>query len=499
MGGSDDPRTSDDAHDPARPDGGATVEEAGTDDVPQGNRGASRPVSGGSQAVGKDRLAQPDQEMAHLMGDAPMPGADDRDHTADAGAAGDVKFAAAQSRADAAAAAGGDVKSADEDSDAASAADGDVNSADEGSDADASPGGDVNSADEDSDADASPDDTLKSADEGSGADPTADGGKSADEGSGADPSRDESAADDDAESTVEASGVGTKTASRADASAPDATVIPLTRAETRDTETEDDRRPRASRPVGATQPPVVESPRRVWPWLGVGVLVVGAATVFGLRNTETPPPTVTAGPSPAAAVGAISPAPQPDAETPVALDVPVAEPGADGSGTTDGSDPDPDPSTTAGVASPSGDPRQPPPGTDPEAAAAFRRLPVSPSDRPPIGGIGANGIHIDKIAMGSEVDNGACSGHATNFSVGRRERATVCVRVVHPREKQELQVLWQKHGGSTRRSKMVVQPMHAYRTRGHLKLRTEYIGDWTVRVVSAGGVELASQTFSIIP
>ena len=60
-------------------------------------------------------------------------------------------------------------------------------------------------------------------------------------------------------------------------------------------------------------------------------------------------------------------------------------------------------------------------------------------------------------------------------------------------------MLWQKHGGSTRRSKMVVLPMHAYRTRGILVLRSEYIGDWTVRILSSDGVELARHEFTVVP
>jgi hypothetical protein len=146
-----------------------------------------------------------------------------------------------------------------------------------------------------------------------------------------------------------------------------------------------------------------------------------------------------------------------------------------------------------------GDPREPPPGTPPEIAAVFRRLPVGPADRPPVGGIGATGIHIDHIAMGSETHGATCTGRTNDFSVSGGDRAGVCVRVVHTREKEELQVLWQKHGGSTRRSKMVVLSMHAYRTRGYLVLRNEYIGDWTVRILSSDGVELARHDFTVVP
>ena len=101
--------------------------------------------------------------------------------------------------------------------------------------------------------------------------------------------------------------------------------------------------------------------------------------------------------------------------------------------------------------------------------------------------------------MGTETQGATCRGRTDHFSVSGGDRAGVCVRVVHSREKEDLQVLWEKHGGSTRRSKMVVLPMHAYRTRGYLVLRSEYIGDWTVRILSSDGVELARHDFTVDP
>ena len=146
----------------------------------------------------------------------------------------------------------------------------------------------------------------------------------------------------------------------------------------------------------------------------------------------------------------------------------------------------------------SGDPRQPPPGTSPEAAEAFAKLPVSPADRPPVGGVGATGIHIDRIAIGSEYTNQNCGGKTDSFSVASGDRVSVCVRVVHPREKEEVVVLWQKDGGAARRGKMIVKASHAYRTRAYLKLRKEYVGEWTVRILSQDDVELARQSFTVV-
>jgi hypothetical protein len=145
--------------------------------------------------------------------------------------------------------------------------------------------------------------------------------------------------------------------------------------------------------------------------------------------------------------------------------------------------------------------RTPPPGTPPDIAATFVRLPVSPADRAPVGGVGSSGIHIDRIDMGAGYDNKTgCTGVAREFSLAANQEINVCVRVVHPREEETMSIVWQKDDGTTaRRGKIAVKPIHAYRTRAYLRLRAEYVGKWTVRIMSPDGVELASHAFVISP
>ncbi|MCA9707460.1 MAG: DUF2914 domain-containing protein, partial [Myxococcales bacterium] len=253
--------------------------------------------------------------------------------------------------------------------------------------------------------------------------------------------------------------------------------------------------PQPVRPARAERPAEPEVPtepassgQTPWLWIGVGVLALGVGGYLVVGGKSSGPgsvPQISAGDSGPEPVTK-PPAPSGgSADEATSADAPPAETDSDSGGST--------PPTSR-----SDDPREPPPGTPDEIAAVFRRLPVSPSDGPPIGGIGANGIHIDELRMGTDVD-GTCSTLTDEFSVSGLDRAGVCVRVVHPREKDELQVLWQKHGGYTRRSKMVVLPKHAYRTRGYLKLRSEYIGEWTVRILSSDGVELARHEFTVVP
>jgi len=155
---------------------------------------------------------------------------------------------------------------------------------------------------------------------------------------------------------------------------------------------------------------------------------------------------------------------------------------------------------TTPAAKPGSDPRTPPPGTPPDIAAVFARLPVSPADLPPVGGVGATGVHVDRIEMGASYDKTGCGGVADRFALTATERVNVCLRVVHPRAEETVSIVWQKNDNSTsRRGKIAIKPLHAYRTRAYLLLRKEYVGDWTVRIMSADGVELASHAFTIAP
>jgi hypothetical protein len=145
-------------------------------------------------------------------------------------------------------------------------------------------------------------------------------------------------------------------------------------------------------------------------------------------------------------------------------------------------------------------PRTPPRGTPADVAAVFTKLPVSPADLPPVGGIGRSGIHVDRIEMGSTYEKGLCGGIPDKFSLAKLERVNVCLRVVHPREEETVSIVWQKNDlGTARRGKIAIKPLHAYRTRAYLVLRKEYVGDWTVRILSGEGVELAAHRFTIVP
>jgi len=148
-------------------------------------------------------------------------------------------------------------------------------------------------------------------------------------------------------------------------------------------------------------------------------------------------------------------------------------------------------------APPSGDPRAVPPGTPPAIARVFQRLPVAIHDGPPLGGIGASGIHVDKIWLGTRYERDGCADETTSFSLARDSQVNVCFRAVHSRSEESVEVEWVKDGAPFRRRGLNIPDLHAYRTRAYLVLRREYLGAWEARVLSADGVVLAAIAFTV--
>ncbi len=184
------------------------------------------------------------------------------------------------------------------------------------------------------------------------------------------------------------------------------------------------------------------------------------------------------------------PAPEPSPPEPPALAVPPPDSRANVQ-------------TTVQTASPSLPPtmvrRGPaaPPGSSPPGVAAFRKLPKSERDRPPIDGIGVSGIHVDRIDLGSAYDSGVCQGDNRTYSAATTKAVNVCFRAVHRRQTERVLVKWSKNGRLVRRAWIVIPAAHAYRTRAGIRLRDSYVGSWTVTVESADGVVLASDDFKV--
>jgi hypothetical protein len=142
--------------------------------------------------------------------------------------------------------------------------------------------------------------------------------------------------------------------------------------------------------------------------------------------------------------------------------------------------------------------RNPPPGTPEHHARALEKLPHSSHDRTPVGGIGPDGLHVDRITMGTTLEDGACTGPVGKFSARTEKIAHVCFRAVHPRKVQRVIVRWERNGKLVRRTFVRIGTTHGYRTRAGLSLRHRAKGSWKARVMSTDGVELASHAFEIL-
>lgn len=145
------------------------------------------------------------------------------------------------------------------------------------------------------------------------------------------------------------------------------------------------------------------------------------------------------------------------------------------------------------------DPRAVPAGTPAAIARVFQRLPVAIHDGPPLGAIGASGIHVDKIWLGRTYEKDGCADETSSFSLARDSQVNVCFRAVHSREEESVEVEWIKDGAPFRRRAVNIPDIHAYRSRAYLVLRGEYVGVWQARVLAPGDVVLASVEFTVTP
>ncbi len=226
--------------------------------------------------------------------------------------------------------------------------------------------------------------------------------------------------------------------------------------------------------------------------LGRAGLWVGVVLVAGCPDQ---PEIVVAPPvsqRPAAAAGSMVPAATHEVKLPVAhIASPDQPPGPPRDLAVDPSAKVADPPPVAA------DPRAVPPGTPAAIAKVFQRLPVAIHDGPPLGGIGATGVHVDKIWLGTSYEKDGCASETERFSLARDSQVNVCFRVVHSRQEEAVEVEWIKDGAAFRRRAVNIPDIHAYRSRAYLVLRREYIGAWQARVLSADDVVLASVEFTV--
>lgn len=139
------------------------------------------------------------------------------------------------------------------------------------------------------------------------------------------------------------------------------------------------------------------------------------------------------------------------------------------------------------------------PANTPEAhLAAFAALPVGKRDGAPVGGVGATGLHLDSLDLGTGYAKGQCEGSTRVFDAGADERVSVCFRVIHPREAETVTVEWARDGVMRHSIEVGVRPTHSYRTRAWMPVTEGRAGNWTATVKSEDGSVLGSANFEIV-
>jgi hypothetical protein len=248
-------------------------------------------------------------------------------------------------------------------------------------------------------------------------------------------------------------------------------------------------------------------------WLGlVGLSLLAPACDSAPSAPKQPPPVAKATtaeletPAPRAdPEPALAPAPEP-APTPAPEPAPTPEPApapapalAPEPAPTAAPTPEPaaEPTPSASVVSPR-DPSLVPPGTPAAHAKAFAKLPINKGDGQPIGGIGPNGIHLDKLEVGRGWHASKCDLLGSTFTAGVDERVNVCMRVVHPRVEEELTISWEREGKLNQRSKVTVKAIPAFLTRGWLPVTADRAGKWKAIIKTADGTVLGEIAFEIV-
>lgn len=139
-----------------------------------------------------------------------------------------------------------------------------------------------------------------------------------------------------------------------------------------------------------------------------------------------------------------------------------------------------------------------PAGTPEEHILAFTNLPSSKRDKPPVGGVGASGIHLDELAVGKGWASSRCEELGARFDAETDERVNVCFRVVHPRVAETVTVEWAREGKLRQTIEVNVRSTHAYLTRAWLPVSAGRVGEWTATVKSQDGSVLGSVAFEIV-
>jgi hypothetical protein len=221
--------------------------------------------------------------------------------------------------------------------------------------------------------------------------------------------------------------------------------------------------------------------RLAWP----AALAAAALIAIGVARLRPAPPPAAVEPASSAAP---IPSPEPPAPPP-AVAVAAPPPAAP-----EPAPPEPEPApapppAVAAAAPPPAAPEPAPPEPEPEPAPAPPRRPSS-------------GLRIERILTGPTYAHYTCPEPTDHFSLHVHRRVNVCIQIgpmLAPVE-ETVNVVWERNGAFYGSTELTIPARHIpHRTRVHMAIDERRVGDWSIRVVSRKGKELARSTFQVGP
>jgi hypothetical protein len=150
--------------------------------------------------------------------------------------------------------------------------------------------------------------------------------------------------------------------------------------------------------------------------------------------------------------------------------------------------------------------REPVKGAAPAAVAVEAPVeppapPVAPVARPPVAEI-ASRLRVDDIRTGASYQRYSCPEPISRFSLAAHKRVNICLEFapMHDPVTEDVTVVWERDGTVFSATPMTVAARHfKFHTRAHMALDERRVGEWSVRIVSKKGLELARTSFHVAP
>jgi hypothetical protein len=136
-----------------------------------------------------------------------------------------------------------------------------------------------------------------------------------------------------------------------------------------------------------------------------------------------------------------------------------------------------------------------PAAAPPQAPAA----PVAETEKKPPA---SASVRVESILTGASYVNHTCPERASEFSVKAHRHVNVCIQMAPATQPSSelVKVLWERNGTVHGETSIRIATRHTrVRTRVRFGLHLRRLGDWSVRLVSHNGVELARSTFHVVP